>query len=133
MSPNCISVQSVRACGEDIGISENFIYLGSAVHNNGRSRHEVLRWIGIAHGVMDSLNSSICRCRYLCRRTKIRLFKSLVLPVLLYGSETWTLTSDLKRRIDTFGNKCLCRIMGYRWYDYVSNQRLICEMGSRPA
>ena len=109
------TVQSVHACGEDIEILESFTYLGSVVHNSGGSRHEVLRRIGLAHGVMDSLNMNIWRCRYLCRRTKIRIFKSLVLPVLLYGCETWTLNSDLKRRIDAFGNKCLRRIMGYRW------------------
>lgn len=126
------TVQSVHACGEDIEILESFTYLGSVVHNSGGSRHEVLRRIGLAHGVMDSLNTSIWRCRYLCRRTKIRIFKSLVLPVLLYGSETWTLSSDLKRRIDAFGNKCLRRVMGYRWFDFVSNQRLLRETDSRP-
>ena len=67
-------------------------------------------------------------CRYLCRRTKIRVFKSLVIPVLLYGCETWT----LKRRIDGFGTRCLRRIMVYRWYDFVSNQRLFRETDSRP-
>ena len=77
------TVQSVHACGEDVEISESFTYLGSVVHNNGESGQEVLRRIGLAHGVMDSLNTSIWRCRYLCRRTKIRIFKSLVLPVLL--------------------------------------------------
>ncbi|KAG0720330.1 putative uncharacterized transposon-derived protein F52C9.6 [Chionoecetes opilio] len=96
------AVQSVHACGEDIEILESFTYLGSAVHNDGGSRQEVLRRIGIAHGVMDSLSGSIWRCRYLCRRTKIRIFKSVVIPVLLYGCETWTLNSDLKRRIDAF-------------------------------
>ncbi|KAG0720366.1 hypothetical protein GWK47_048649 [Chionoecetes opilio] len=79
------AVQSVHVCGEDIEILESFTYLGSAVHNDGGSRQEVLRRIGIAHGVMDSLSGSIWRCRYLCRRTKIRIFKSLVIPVLLYG------------------------------------------------
>ncbi|KAG0730425.1 2-hydroxyacylsphingosine 1-beta-galactosyltransferase [Chionoecetes opilio] len=108
------AVQSVHACGEDIEILESFTYLGSAVHNDGGSRQEALRRIGIAHGVMDSLSGSIWRCRYLCRRTKIRIFKSLVIPVLLYGCETWTLNSDLKRRINAFGNKCLRRIMGYK-------------------
>ena len=126
------TVQSVHACGEDVEISENFTYLGSVVHNNGGSRQEVLRRIGLAHGVMDSLSTSIWRCRYLCRRTKIRIFKSLVVPVLLYGCETWTLNTDLKRRIDAFGTKCLRRIMGYRWNDFVSNQRLLHETGSRP-
>ncbi|KAG0720514.1 putative uncharacterized transposon-derived protein F52C9.6 [Chionoecetes opilio] len=96
------AVQSVHACGEDIEILESFTYLGSAVHNDGGSRQEVLQRIGIAHGVMDSLSGSIWRCRYLCRRTKIRIFKSLVIPVLLYGCETWTLNSDLKRRINAF-------------------------------
>ena len=81
---------------------------------------------------MDSLNSSVWRCRYLCRRTKIRVFKTLVLPVLLYGCETWTLNADLKRRIDAFGTRCLRRIMGYRWDDFVSNQRLLRETESRP-
>ncbi|KAG0712555.1 hypothetical protein GWK47_018223 [Chionoecetes opilio] len=126
------AVQSVHACGEDIEILESFTYLGSAVHNDGGSRQEVLRQIGIAHGAMDSLSGSIWRCRYLCRRTKIRIFKSLVIPVLLYGCETWTLNSDLKRRINAFGNKCLRRIMGYRWDDYVSNQQLHRETDSRP-
>ncbi|KAG0710480.1 hypothetical protein GWK47_022710 [Chionoecetes opilio] len=97
------AVQSVHACGEDIEILESFTYLGSAVHNDGGSRQEVLRRIGIAHGVMNSLSGSIWRCRYLCRRTKIRIFKSLVIPVLLYGCETWTLNTDLKRRINAFG------------------------------
>ncbi|KAG0711040.1 hypothetical protein GWK47_021529 [Chionoecetes opilio] len=97
------AVQSVHVCGEDIEILESFTYLGSAVHNDSGSRQEVLRRIGIAHGVMDSLSKSIWRCRYLCRRTKIWIFKSLVIPVLLYGCETWTLNSDLKRRINAFG------------------------------
>ncbi|KAG0710360.1 Squamous cell carcinoma antigen recognized by T-cells 3 [Chionoecetes opilio] len=110
------AVQSVHACGEDIEILESFTYLGSAVHNDGGSRQEVLRRIGIAHGVMDSLSGSIWRCRYLCRRTKIRIFKSLVIPVLLYGCETWTLNSDLKRRINAFE----------LWLDWIRDEQKVC-------
>ena len=126
------AVRSVHACGEDIEVLESFTYLGSVVHKTGGSAHDVNRRIGMAHGVMDSLNTSIWRCRYLCRRTKIRVFKSLVLPVLLYGCETWTLNTDLERRLNVFGTKCLRRIVGYRWDDYVSNERLLSETESRP-
>ena len=126
------AVQSVQACGEDIEVLQRFTYLGSVIHNNGRSDDEISRRIGLAYGVMDTLNSGIWRCRYLCRRTKIRIFKSLVLPVLLYGCETWTLNSGLRRKIDSFGTKCLRRIMGYRWYDRVRNERLLRETESRP-
>ncbi len=41
------------------------------------------------------------------------------------------LNRDLERRLDVFGSKCLRRIMGYRWNDFVSNQRLLHETGSR--
>ncbi|KAG0714904.1 Solute carrier family 22 member 13 [Chionoecetes opilio] len=44
------TVQSVHACSEVIEILESFTYLGSAVHNDGGSRQEDLRRIGIAHG-----------------------------------------------------------------------------------
>ena len=107
-------VQSVHACGEDIDILKNFTYFGYVVHNDGGSSQDVTQRIGLAHGDMDSLNTSIWRCRYLCKWTKIWIFKSLVIPILLYGCETWTLNTDLNNRIDIFGTRCLRRIMGYR-------------------
>ncbi len=55
-----------------------------------------------------------------------------MLPHLLYGCETWTLTGALERRIEAIGNKCLRRIMGYRWFARVTNRRLLRETGSRP-
>ena len=125
------AVQSIRVCGEDIEVTPSFTYLGSAVHNSGGSNQEVQRRLGIAYGVMDSIDASIWRCRYLSRKTKLRIFKSLVLPVLLYACETWRLNKDLERRLDSFGTKCLRRIMGYRWYDYVTNERLLRETESR--
>ena len=88
---------SVYACGEDIEILKNFTYLGSVVHNNSRSSQEVTQWIGLAHGIMDLIITTIWRCRYRCRQTKIQIFKSLVIPVLLYGCETWTLNTELKK------------------------------------
>ena len=126
------AARSVRVCGENVEILDSFTYLGSEVHSGGGSEHEVLRRIGKAHGVMESLNSSIWRCRYLCRRTKIRVFETLVLPVLLYGCETWTLNASLRRRVDAFGTRSLRRIMGYSWREGVTNQRLLHETGSRP-
>ena len=37
------TLQSIHACGEDIEIVENFTYLGSVRHNDGRSSQEVVR------------------------------------------------------------------------------------------
>ena len=76
---------------------------------------------------MDSLDHGVWHCRYLCRRTKVRVFRSLMLPVLLYGCETWTLTRDLRWRLNSFGTRSLRRILGYLWSDFVSNERLLRE------
>ena len=122
---------SIQACGENIEVVDKFTYLGSVIHHNRVSDHDVDRRLGLAYGVMNSLNQSIWRCRYLCRRTKLRIFRTLVLPVLLYGCETWTLTGSLERRINSFGTKSLRRIMGYRWFDRISNDRLLTETDSR--
>uniref|UniRef100_A0A8C4QSW8 Myosin VIb n=1 Tax=Eptatretus burgeri TaxID=7764 RepID=A0A8C4QSW8_EPTBU len=72
--------------------------LTSAVifHVSAGCESEVNRRLGRAWGVMDSLDNGVWRCRYLCGRTKVRVFRSLVLPVLLYGCETWTLTKYLR-------------------------------------
>lgn len=78
---------------------------------------EVSRRISLELAAMNSVNKSIWRCRYLCRRTKLRVLKTLVLPILLYGSETWMLSG-------IFCNKSLRRIMGSSWQDHVSNRRL---------
>ena len=55
----------------------------------------------------------------------------LVLPVLLYGCETWTLTMDLRWRLHYFGARSLRRILGDRWSDFVSNEQLLRETQMR--
>ncbi|XP_069999421.1 uncharacterized protein [Penaeus vannamei] len=108
-------VRSVRACGEDIEVTKSFSYLSSAVHNSGLSDQEVNRRIGLAAGVMNSLDKSIWRCGYLSRRTKLLVVRALIMPVLVYGSETWTLSSALVSRLDDFCNRSLRWIMGCCW------------------
>ena len=101
------------------------------MHTSAGPEPEVKRHLGQAWGVMDSLDNGVWRCRYLCRRTKVRVFRSLVLPVLLYGCETLTLTRDLRRRLNSFGTSSLRRILGYHWSDCVSNERLLRETQMR--
>ena len=86
---------------------------------------------GSDRGVMDSLHHGVWHYRYLCRRPKIQVSRSLVLPVLFYGCETRTLTKDLRRRLNSFGTRALRRILSYRWSDFVSNKRFLRETQMR--
>ena len=50
-----------------------------------------------------------------------------MLAVLLYGCETWTLTRDLREKLNSFGSRSLQRILDHRCSDFVSNERLLRE------
>ena len=82
------AVLSVPVCGEDVEVVERFTYLGSDIHVSADCEPKVNRCLVLAWGVMDSLVHGVWHCRYLCGRTKVRVFRSLWLPVLLYGCET---------------------------------------------
>ncbi|KAG2457731.1 SIX6 protein, partial [Polypterus senegalus] len=57
--------------------------------------------------------------------------RPLVIPVLLNGCETWTPSSDLRQRLDSFGIVSLRKILGYHWFDFVLNERLFMESRMR--
>jgi hypothetical protein len=50
--------------------------------------------------------------RLLSRNIKIRIFKTIILPVVLYGCETWSLTLREEHRLRVFENRMLRRIFG---------------------
>ena len=81
------AILSVPVCGEDIEVMERSTYLGSDILVSAGCEPEVNKFLGRAWGVIDSLDHGVWHCRYLCKM-KVRAFRSLVLPVLLYGCET---------------------------------------------
>jgi len=53
--------------------------------------------------------------------TKLRLYNTCILPIFLYLSEIWCLTSTLEKKIEALDNWCLRRILHIHWTDFVSN------------
>jgi hypothetical protein len=48
----------------------------------------------------------------LSKNTKIRVYRTIILPVVLYGCETWSLTLREEKRLRVFENRVLRRIFG---------------------
>ena len=61
------------------------------------------------HSVQNLLSS-----RLLSRKLKIKIYRTLILPVVLYGCEAWSLTLREKRKLRVFENMVLRRIFGPR-------------------
>ena len=92
----------------------------SDIHSEGYSYPEIHRRLGIAGSMMAQLDN-VWRQQRLRLSTKLRIYTALVQSVVLYGSETWTLCKVDSDRIQSFHMQALCRILGIRWYDKVSN------------
>ena len=58
------------------------------------------------------------------QKTKLRLYQSNVLSVLLYGSECWRMTQQDTNRLSSFHNTCLRKILKVYWPDTISSTRL---------
>jgi hypothetical protein len=50
--------------------------------------------------------------RLLSKNLKIRIYRTIILPVFLYGCETWLLRLKEERRLRVFENRVLRRIFG---------------------
>ena len=57
--------------------------------------------------VQNLLSSSL-----LSKNIKIKVYRTVILPVILYGCETWSLTLREERRLRVFENRVLRRVFG---------------------
>ena len=76
--------------------------------------------------VMTNLDS-IFKSRDITLPTKVRLFKAMVFPVVMYGCESWTIKKAECRRIDAFELWCCRRLLRVPWTARRSNQSILKE------
>jgi hypothetical protein len=69
--------------------------------------------------------NNVFRPQKTLKKTRIKLYNTLALPVLLYGSETWTVKARDARRITAAEMKHVRRTAGYTW-DRLQNKRTHC-------
>ena len=81
--------------------------------------------LAIATSAMAKL-STIWKRKDISFPTKTKLFRSLVLSILLYGCESWTLTAETTKRLESFETKSYRRLLGISWADRKTND-FVCN------
>ena len=71
--------------------------------------HETIFNFNKIHSVQKLLSSSL-----LSKNLKIKIYSTIILPVVLYGCETWSLTLREEYRLRVLENRVLRRIFGPR-------------------
>ena len=75
--------------GETVETVADLIFLGSKITVDGDCSHEIKRCLLLGRKVMTNLDS-IFKSRDIILPTKVCLVKAMVFPVVMYGSESWT-------------------------------------------
>ena len=68
----------------------DFIFLGSKITADGDCSYEIKRCLLFGRKVMTNLDSILKR-RDITLPTKVRLIKTMVFPVVMYGCDSWTI------------------------------------------
>ena len=105
----------------------DFIFLGSKITADGDCSHEIKRHLLLGQKVMTNLDS-ILKSRDNTLPTKVRLVKSMIFPVVMYGCESWTIKKSEGRRTDAFELWCWRRLLRVPWTARRSNQSLLKEI-----
>jgi hypothetical protein len=88
-----------------------FRYLGMIIRNQNLIQGEIKRRLNSSNACNLSVQNL---SRLLSKNKQIGIYKSLILPVVLYGCETWSLTLREEHRLRVFENWVLRRIFGQK-------------------
>ena len=82
-------ITSWQIDGEIAQTVTDFIFLDSKITADGDCSHEIKRCLLLGRKVMTNLDS-ILKSRDITLPTNVRLVKAMVLPIVMYGCESWT-------------------------------------------
>ena len=102
------------------------IFLGSKITADGDCNHEIKRCLLLGKKAMTNLDS-ILKSRDITLPTKAHLVKATVFPVVMNGSESWTIKKTEHQRIDAFELWCWRRLLRVPWATRRSNQSILKE------
>ena len=116
-------ITSWQIDGETVEAVSDFTFLGS----DGDWSHEIKRHLLLGRKVMTNLDN-ILKSRDITLPTKVRLVKTMVFPVVMYGYESWTVKKAECWRIDAFEPWCWRRLLRVPCTARRSNQSILKEI-----
>jgi hypothetical protein len=101
--------QSIKIGNRSFESVEKFIYLGTTLTDQNCTHEEIKSRLNSGNSCYHSVQS-LLSSRLLSRNIKVKIYKTIILPIVLYGCETWSLTLWEEHRLRVFENRVLRRI-----------------------
>ena len=101
----------------------DFLFLGSKITADGDCSHQIRRRLLLGRKAVTT--DSVLKSGDITLLKKICVVKTMVLPVVMYGCESWTIKKGECQRIDTFELWCWRRLLKVPWTARRSNQSIL--------
>ena len=111
--------------GKNLTVADKFIYLGSTLSRSVRIDEEVSYRIARACSAFSRLRKRVWERRGISLPTKLKVYRAVILPSLLYASETWTVYSRHARQLNSFHMRCLRNLLHIKWQDKVPDTEVL--------
>ena len=118
---------SVKIDGDIIKQTDKYTYLGQTIISNGKCDYEILKRIEMARGAFNSMLKSITP-RHISMKTRKRIIKALCVvdwSTLLYGCDTWTITTRNMTTLQSFETWAYRKMMKISWREKKTNEEVL--------
>lgn len=119
---------NIMIAGERIKQVQNFQYLGVQINAENKHEVEINQRITKYNSNLMALYP-ILKDIHVPQKTKIIIYTTILRPILLYGSEVWTLTQKNKSKVQAAEMKVLRLIKGVTRRDRIRNEDIRRELG----
>ena len=127
---NAFNEPDIVIDGKRLNVVNKFTYLGSTLSQNVTIDNEVDHRIARASAAFGRLGAKVWNRRGISIETKLKVYKAVVIPTLLYGSESWTVYARHAQKLNHFHTTSLRKILNVRWQDKVPDTEVLRRASS---
>ena len=120
---------TITVKGQRLQMVDKFTYLGSTLSRVVQIDDEVNARIAKASAAFGQLRGNIWDRSGIRLDTKLKVYRSVVLPTLLCACETWTVYQRHAKRLNHFRTTCLRKLLKIKWQDRIPDTEDLKKAG----
>lgn len=113
---------------QEVEVVSEYTYLGVKFDSSGSDNREIRHRINQAKKIIGCLNSIFWNT-FIGKKRKYSIYNTMIKSNLLYGAETWRITEENKRRLETVEMDVLRRSLGVSRLQKIRNEEIRRLMG----
>ena len=118
---------TIHVNNQKLSAVDKFTYLGSTLSRAVHIDDEINTRIGKASAAFGRLRDSVWSRSGIRLETKLKVYQAVVLPTLMYGSETWTVYQRHARKLNHLHLSCLRKLLKIKWQDRVPDTEVLSK------